>query len=66
MRRLTPLEVERLQGFPDLWTLYGKAENGDVVEHKDGSRYRQCGNAITVNVGEWILKRIYGTTNSPQ
>ena len=47
-RRLTPTECERLQGFPDGWT-------GGL---KDGPRYRMMGNAVTVNVVEWIGRRI--------
>lgn len=48
VRRLTPTECERLQGFPDGWT-EGQA---------DSHRYKQMGNAVTVNVAEWIGKRI--------
>lgn len=44
VRRLTPVECERLQGFPDDWTA-GQA---------DSHRYKQMGNAVTVNVIEWI------------
>lgn len=44
IRRLTPLECERLQGFPDDWT-EGQA---------DSHRYKQMGNAVTVNVARWI------------
>ena len=51
-RRLTPLECERLQGFPDGWT------NGQA----DGPRYRQLGNAVTVNVAEWIGRQIVGAS----
>ena len=50
IRRLTPLECERLQGFPDNWTL--------VPDARDTNRYKACGNAITVNVAEWIFKRL--------
>ncbi len=50
VRRLTPLECERLQGFPDNWTLTPTA--GDT------KRYKALGNAITVNVAEWIFKRL--------
>lgn len=49
VRRLTPTECERLQGFPDGWTEIGQA---------DSHRYKQLGNAVTVNVAEWIGKRI--------
>lgn len=48
VRRLTPVECERLQGFPDNWT--------DVCSNSQ--RYKQMGNAVTVNVIEWIGKQI--------
>jgi len=48
IRRLTPTECERLQGFPDGWT------NGQ----SDSTRYRQLGNAVAVPVVEWIARRI--------
>lgn len=48
VRRLTPVEHERLQGFPDGWT----------AGLSDTRRYRVLGNAVTVNVAEWIGKRI--------
>lgn len=50
-RRLTPVECERLQGFPDDWT----AISADV------HRYKQLGNAIAVPVAEWIARRIQDT-----
>ena len=67
VRRLTPIECERLQGFPDNWTsekmeliLEGNEwkATGKVVKQADGPRYKQLGNAITVNVGAWIGKQI--------
>lgn len=54
VRRLTPVECERLQGFPDGWTNVGTSEKPTPDTH----RYRQLGNAVTVNVAEWIAKRI--------
>jgi len=48
VRRLTPTECERLQGFPDGWT-EGQA---------DSHRYKQMGNAVTVNVIGWIGSRL--------
>lgn len=48
VRRLTPTECERLQGFPDGWT----------DEQSDTQRYKQMGNAVTVNVIEWIGSRL--------
>ena len=60
VRRLTPLECERLQGFPDGWTcLCGKGHLGSsFCECADSPRYRQLGNAVTVPVIEWIARRI--------
>ena len=54
VRRLTPRECERLQGFPDDWSRYG--ENGEEIA--DGPRYRMLGNAVAIPVVEWIGKRI--------
>ena len=57
VRRLTPLECERLQGFPDNWTRIpyrGKS----AYNCPDSPRYKACGNAITVDVGEWVLRRL--------
>ena len=48
VRRLTPLECERLQGFPDGWT------EGQT----DGHRYKQLGNAVAVPVVSWIIERL--------
>jgi site-specific DNA-cytosine methylase len=52
VRRLTPRECERLQGFPDDWTLIDGAT--------DSKRYAALGNAVTVNVVEWIARRLIG------
>ena len=45
IRRLTPIECERLQGFPDNWTKFGN--EGKI---SDSQRYKMCGNAVTVDV----------------
>ena len=80
VRRLTPVECERLQGFPDGWTEFGvtdeyllRRKNGPIrdaaryldaidetarVAISDSTRYRQLGNAVCVNVAEWIGRRI--------
>lgn len=50
VRRLTPTECARLQGFPDDWNNW----------IGDSARYRQFGNAVAVNVSEWIARRIAG------
>ena len=49
IRRLTPIECERLQGFPDDHTLYGNYD-GEVKVMSNTQRYKQCGNAVTVDV----------------
>lgn len=53
VRRLTPTECERLQGFPD----------GHTAGESDSQRYRMLGNAVAVPCGEWIGKRIYQEEN---
>ena len=53
IRRLTPIECERLQGFPDNWTQYGT--NGII---SDSQRYKMCGNAVTVDVVQAVAERI--------
>jgi len=58
VRRLTPVEVSRLQAFPDDWTQFGIDENGKVFEQKDSPRYKQAGNAVTVSVVAWIAARL--------
>ena len=67
VRRLTPMECERLQGFEDGWTskrcileLEGNEwkPTGKVEEQKDGPRYRQMGNAVSVPVAEYIGRRM--------
>jgi hypothetical protein len=54
VRRLTPPECERLQGFPDGWT----------EGFSDSARYRMLGNAVCVNVTEWIARRLLETMDS--
>ena len=51
VRRLTPMECERLQGFPDGWT-----DSQPLTQ-----RYKQMGNAVTVPVAEWIFRRVSDT-----
>lgn len=54
VRRLTPTECERLQGFPDGWTAFG--HDGKPIS--DSARYRMLGNAVCVPTAEWIAKRL--------
>lgn len=53
VRKLTPLEKERLQGFPDGWTL---TSNGKP--QSDSARSEELGNAVAVPVVEWIARRL--------
>ena len=64
IRRLTPIECERLQGFPDNWTEYGINENGDEVIMSDTQRYKQMGNAVTTNVIQAVGSQIHGSGKS--
>ena len=48
IRRLTPIECERLQGFPDNWT----------AGVSDTQRYKMCGNAVTVNVVSYLVSKL--------
>jgi DNA (cytosine-5)-methyltransferase 1 len=61
-RRLTPRECESLQGFPRNWNEWGVDEDGNRVELSDSARYRQLGNAVTVNVAFWIGRRLIEAT----
>lgn len=54
VRRLTPRECERLQGFPDGWT----SQRADRTPQSDSARYRQLGNAVPVPVARWIIARL--------
>ena len=60
VRRLTPMECERLQGYPDLWT-----DIGDFIDSKgkkktssDAVRYKALGNSICLPPWKWVLKRL--------
>ena len=63
VRRLTPLEAERLQGFPDNWTIPKKRP--EDLDKLDSPRYHSCGNAVTVAVAKWIANRIYTQLEEP-
>jgi len=58
VRRLTPVECERLMGWPDDWTRWGVTATGAVVELADSHRYRICGNGVVSPVAAWIGRRI--------
>jgi len=57
VRRLTPRECERLQGFPDDWTLI-PWKGKPAVDCPDGPRYKALGNSMAVPVMRWIGRRI--------
>jgi DNA (cytosine-5)-methyltransferase 1 len=57
VRRLTPVECERLMSWPDGWT----AVDGDKTP--DSRRYAACGNGVVSNVAEWIGRRIMAVEN---
>jgi DNA (cytosine-5)-methyltransferase 1 len=61
LRRLTPKECERLQGFPDDWTKYGKG--GKAIS--DTQRYKMCGNAVTVSVIQAVFERLFARLTAP-
>jgi len=62
VRRLTPIECERLQGFPDHWTELHLKNIG--IEKSDSLRYHALGNAVSVPVVKWIARRIHEQLDS--
>lgn len=61
VRRLSVIEVERLQGFPDNWTSHGLDPVKGLIPQPDSARYKQMGNAVSVPVVEWIVSRLLET-----
>jgi DNA (cytosine-5)-methyltransferase 1 len=57
VRRLTPLECERLMGWPDGWT----ATKADGTPQSDTHRYKQCGNGVASPVAQWIGEILIAT-----
>ena len=57
VRRLTPLECERLMGWPDNHTLH----RADGKTNSDSARYKQCGNGVAAPVAAWIAKHLKAT-----
>jgi DNA (cytosine-5)-methyltransferase 1 len=57
IRRLTPIECERLQGFPDNHTEYG-IYDGEVKKMSNTQRYKQCGNAVTVDIVALVAEAV--------
>lgn len=67
VRRLTPLECERLQGYPDGWTDIGEWIDGKGKKHKaaDSPRYKALGNSIALPFWFWLLRRISAQYERP-
>jgi DNA (cytosine-5)-methyltransferase 1 len=64
VRRLTPRECERLQGFPDNYTLIPVNKKGKMAA--DGPRYKALGNSMNTDCMEWIGRRIQMVHDLPQ
>lgn len=68
VRRLTPLECERLQGYPDGWTDIGDWVDSKGKKHKgesDAPRYKALGNSIALPFWEWMAERIVAQYDRP-
>lgn len=67
IRRLTPLECERLQGLPDGWTDIGDWTDTKGKQRKttDTARYRAIGNGIALPFWEWMLRRLCAQYDEP-
>lgn len=67
VRRLTPMECERLQGFPDRWTDIGEWTDSKGKKHKEGDspRYKALGNSIATPFWFWLLRRISAQYERP-
>ncbi len=58
VRRFVPVECERLQGFPDGWTIPAEGSPFCCADDLDSLRYYALGNAVSVPVAEWLATRI--------
>lgn len=68
VRRLTPLECERLQGYPDGWTDIGEWVDSKGKKHKESSdtaRYKALGNSIALPFWFWLMRRISAQYEQP-
>ena len=61
IRRLLPIECERLMSWKDDWTKYGIDEKGNKIEISDTQRYKLCGNGVVSNVIKELIKLIVST-----
>lgn len=58
IRRLTPIECERLQGYTDNYTKYRIDEKNNVIENSDSQRYKMIGNSVTVDIVKMICEKL--------
>lgn len=65
VRRMTPIEYERLQGFPDCWTQVSEAKYGNPQDC-DTLRYTALGNAVSVPVIEWLAVKMHHQLTLPE
>lgn len=68
VRRLTPMECERLQGYPEGWTDIGDWTDTKGKTHKgdsDSPRYKALGNSIALPFWEWMAERICAQYDRP-
>lgn len=67
VRRLTPMECERLQGYPDHWTDIGEWVDSKGKKHKDADspRYKALGNSIALPFWQWMAERICAQYDRP-
>lgn len=61
IRKLTPVECERLQGYPDNHTKFGRRPDGSIYEISNSQRYKMCGNGISSPVPAFLFPAIFGT-----
>lgn len=61
IRKLTPVECERLMSWPDNWTKFGTDENGETYELSNSARYKACGNGIVSNIPKALLDHVTGS-----
>jgi len=67
VRRMTPLEYERLQGYPDNWTNIGEWVDSKGKKHKDADspRYKALGNSIALPFWQWMAERMCKYIDNP-
>jgi len=58
IRRLTPIECERLMSWPDNWTKYGIDDKGNKIEISDTQRYKMCGNGVVSKIIKILVKNL--------